>query len=517
MSIYRAGQLNTLGLTNPGSYIIENLPTSEVVGVATNIQGVVGVASWGPVGAGVPFGSLNSGVLKFGSPLIRSYDLVSYAVAGFQQGEAVNYVGVRVTDGTDTAATVVAALGGTFTAKYTGIRGNGIQVTIQPSIGGLFALVISIPGSTPERFDGLPATAGPFWAAVANAVNLGTSQRGPSNFVVFTVAGTVSLTPTAGAAFSLTGGTDGASGVTSSNLVGTSVRPRKGMYALAGTGCDAFALCDCVDTSTWPVQIAFGISQGMLAVTTTASGDTIANAVASRTSVGVDDRSLWIPMGDWPTVYDTVNGLSRLFSPQAVALGLLGNLSPEQSPINKPLVGVIGTQTSQTQFLTDVADESVAQTGGIDFIGRSGALNVNYFTFMTGRNASSNTQANEVNFTRLENYIARSLNGVATTQLVGLLQSQQLVDPTRTKAAAILSAFGAQLKDPASGSNGYGMIDDFSVLCDKTNNLNTNIQQGQLHATFTARFLSVVRYFIIDLTGGNNVNITISTTPTLAS
>ena len=667
MAIYRAGQLNTQGLTNPGSYIIEDLPGSQVVGVPTNRQGVVGVASWGQVGGVQSFSDVDSASGKFGVPQVRPHDLASYAF-GTQLGRAVSYVGVRVSDGTDTAAKVSIPNGGMFTGRYTGVRGNLIQVYFQSSIAtGAFAAVVSIPGRTPERFDNImqavsafnvqagsgynsvpsvqvapPVTAngratqggvaaqaraslvavgvptvqapgsgyavndtivlgagvilkvtaigpsgvvqtvsvvsagqissgpvpagvgaqisssgagtgaafavlfglGPvaftpgygyssappvaltggnpttpgtitaavsFWAALAYAINNGTTQRGASDYVVFT-PGVGTANPVLGTAYALSGGTDGDTGVGTAELVGKDVRPRTGMYALRGSGCDAFALADLTDTSTWPTQIAFGISEGMLAATTTASGDSIANAVATRLAAGVDDPAMWAAVGDWPTIYDSVNGVQRLVSPQLMQLGLLGNLSPEQSPINKPLTPVLATQTSVQGILTDGGDESVAQTGGVDFIGRSSALNVSYFTFMTGRNTSSDTQANGVEFTRMENFIARSLDGIATTQLVGLLQSRQLVDPTRIRAESILNSFGAQLKDPASGSNGYGMIEDFETICNKSNNSDADILRGILQATFKAVFLSVVRYFIVDLQGGNSVNVTISTT-----
>ena len=518
MAIYRAGQINKLGLTNPGVYVIEELPSGQIVGVPTNIQGIVGVASWGPVGGVQTFASLDSGAGKLGQPLARSHDIMSHAMAAFQMGAALYVRSVRVSDGTDVAAMLAITNAGSFVAKYTGVYGNNIQVTIQPTTQpSAFAVVVSIPGRTPERFDNIAAaTPAAFWKNVATVINNGNAQRGPSNYVVFSAATTPTVAPATGTTYTLAGGTDGDTGVVSSTMIGTDIRPRTGMYGLRGTACDSFELADLADPTTWAVQITFAISEGMLAVTTTPSGDTIANAVATRTSQGVDDPSLWIIEGDWPTFYDTVNGGPRLISPQAMAIGLLGNLSPEQSPINKPLTAVLATQTSQQGILTDDADESVAQTGGIDFIGRSSALNVSYFSFMTGRNASSNSQANGVEFTRLENFIARSLNGIATTQLVGLLQSRQLVDPTRTTAAALLNSFGAQLKDPSSGSNGYGLIEDFQTICDKSNNPDASILQGILQATFKAVFLSVVRYFIIDLQGGNSVNITVSPTPTVS-
>jgi hypothetical protein len=350
-----------------------------------------------------------------------------------------------------------------------------------------------------------------FWAALAYALNNGTPQRGRSSYVVFTV-GSSTAAPTLNTAIALTGGKDGAAGVTTAMMVGSDTLPRTGMYALRSTKCDSFALCDVTDPTTWATQLAFAISESMLAVTATASSDTISNAIATRISNGIDDPSIWIIEGDWPTVYDTQNGLSRLMSPPSVGLGLLGNLSPEQSPINKRLNAVIATQTSQNGVLTSDADEAQAQEGGIDFIGRSNALDQDFFSFMTGRNASSNTAARGIEYTRLTNFLIKALEGSAARSIVGKLQSVRADDPTRQKASAILNSFFAALKDPASGSDGYGMIDDFSVQCDLNNNPPNLQALGFLFAYCAVKYLNVVRYFIVKLAGGGNVNISVQNT-----
>ena len=77
--------------------------------------------------------------------------------------------------------------------------------------------------------------------------------------------------------------------------------------------------------------------------------------------------------GDWIYWSDQANALIRLVSPQGFVAGRLANLSPEQSSLNKPLYGVIGTQKSgqpglgtATTYAT--ADLSVLLGAGIDVI-----------------------------------------------------------------------------------------------------------------------------------------------------
>lgn len=665
MPAFRDGTVNILGIVNPGVYVDQILPTPFLTGVPTNIEGVVGVGQWGPVGSAQFFSTPDDCAAIFGVPQVRTYDLPSYVQTAVQQGTGMGFCGVRVTDGQDAAATAtVQSTGGTMTARYTGSRGNQIGVTFQSTpMSGAYAAIVSFPGRQPERFDNImqalqsvtvvpgtgytsvpavtvsdpqakvggikaqvnatlkviSATVGAggtgyvtsdtvtlangviltvtasagvvtaatvtnpgslasgnvptnpvpvvstsgsgtnatftlvwglgaptivssgagyssmtltlssaggtggtytpvtsFWAALAYAINNGTPQRGRSKYVVFT-AGSSTTAPTLNTSITLSGGKDGASGVTTAIMVGSDVLPRTGMYALRSTKCDAFALADVTDPTTWAAQLAFAISESMLAVTATASSDTIANAITTRTTNGIDDPSIWILEGDYPTVYDATNGLSRLVSPQAVALGLLGNLSPEQSPINKRLNAVIATQTSQTGVMTSDADEAQAQEGGIDFIGKSNALDQDFFSFMTGRNASSNTAARGIEYTRLTNFIIKSLEGSAARSIVGKLQSVRADDPTRAKASAILNSFFAAMKDPASGSDGYGMIDDFAVQCDLNNNPPNLQALGFLFAYCTVRYLNVVRYFVIKLAGGGNVSVSVQQTqPTIA-
>ncbi|MEX7259237.1 hypothetical protein AB2C63_32540, partial [Pseudomonas aeruginosa] len=75
---------------------------------------------------------------------------------------------------------------------------------------------------------------------------------------------------------------DGASGVGTTQLIGTDTSPRTGMYALRGLKADrsgapdTFALCDCTDTASWNAMLALGIQETMMAVVTMPSGSSVA-------------------------------------------------------------------------------------------------------------------------------------------------------------------------------------------------------------------------------------------------
>lgn len=113
----------TIGLANPAVpdvYVQIQTPSPNgFSGVPTDKILVVGTASWGPVNAPTPFGTPQQYALTFGPLKNRKYDMGTIAASAQQQG-AQNFLGVRVTDGTDVAATIVVLTNCiTFTSKYT--------------------------------------------------------------------------------------------------------------------------------------------------------------------------------------------------------------------------------------------------------------------------------------------------------------------------------------------------------------------------------------------------------------
>jgi hypothetical protein len=110
-------------------------------------------------------------------------------------------------------------------------------------------------------------------------------------------------------------------------------------------------------------------------------------------------------------------------------------------------------------------------------------------------------------------FLSRSIQSKAAGSIVGRLQSIRPNDKTRADAKALLDGFFAQLADPASGSNGNGMIDQWSVQCDLNNNTPAMQALGYLFAYCAVRYLNVVRYFVVKLAGGGNVQVTTQSTP----
>lgn len=512
MPVNQAGSVNLAALNVPDVYVNIVQPPIVINGLATNILGIVGVGSWGPVNSPVTLGDLRAAVLAFGAPGNRKYDLVTAIMAASLQG-ANNFRGVRVTDGTDTAASVIALTNCiTFTAKYTGTLGNSIQVTTAPgSQANTQKVTVALPNQVPEVFDNIGAglTANALWVAIANAINNGLSTaRGASQLIVATAgAGT---TAPAAATYNLASGTDGATTITGTVLLGQDTIPRKGMYALRNTGAGIAMLADCDDSTSWANQEAFGLSEGIYMIATGPAGDVIGDgtssgAIYAKKQAGIDSYAIKVMFGDWCYINDTVNGLVRLISPQAFIAGKLANLSPEQSSLNKPIYGIVGTQKSYANQVYSSAEIGQLSSAGIDLITNpipAGSM----FGARLGHNSSSNFAIHGDNYTRMTNFLAYTLES-AMGLFIGRLQSQQPNDKTRREAKSTIDNFLQTLVD-------LGMLDAFQTQCDLNNNSATRIAGGYLQIDVKARYLSVVEYLIVNLEGGQSVTINrVNTTP----
>ncbi|MBV9528246.1 hypothetical protein [Sphingomonas sp.] len=515
MPVVQQGQINTNSLFVPDVYV-QIVPPAQLLlnGVATNILGIVGVGSWGPVNSPVTVGNPTDAVLNFGSVKNRKYDLVTACLIAIING-ANNIRAVRVTDGTDAAASgVLGSTGITFTGKYTGTVGNSIVASLAPgTAANSWRATIALPGIVPEVFDNLAVglSGNAVWVAIAAAINGGSSGlRGPSNLVV-AAAGSSTSAPTS-SSVTLSGGTDGAATITGSVLIGQDSTPRKGMYALRNTGASIAMLADCDDSTTYSAQAAFALSEGVYMIAVGPAGDTVANAASTKATAGLDCYGVKLLLGDWILWLDTTNNVTRLISPQASEAGFLSALSPEQSSLNKQQQGIVGTQKSTSGSGVNIYSEADLQTlaqAGIDVIANpcpGGA----YFGSRIGCNTSSNAVINGDNYTRLTNYIAYSLNA-GMGKYIGRLQSASV----RAQALATLNAFLSNMWQ-------QGMIGDvnnpqnqpFSVQINAANNPPSRVALGYMQADVTVVYQSIITKLLINVMGGQSVQVTVaSSTP----
>ena len=520
MPIVQEGSINTTALVVPDLYV-QIVPPQNLVlnGVPTNVLGVVGTASWGPVNQPATVATMADYARTFGPVMARKYDMGTQVATAVQQG-AGNFRCVRVTDGTDVAATYAMFFtAGSYplelTARYTGTLGNSISVMLGAgSQLGTWRLTLAIPGLTPELFDNIAApSAAVFWTNLASAINTGCSAlRGPSQLVVATVGTATSTAPQALSNQTLLGGTDGATDVSSATLIGVDTIPRTGLYALRAQGCSLGLLADADDPTQFTVQAEFALSEGLYMIATGPSGDTIATAVAAKQAAGLDCYGVKLMFGDWVYWNDQTNASIRLVSPQGFAAGRLGNLSPEQSSLNKQLYGVIGTQKSGTPGSGQTNSYSSAELAqllgnGIDVIANPQPAG-SFWGVRGGHNSSSNAATNGDNYTRLTNYIASTLAagmGLFVGQVITATLFQQI-------RATQLSFLQNLLSQGILGSTDGSL--PFSVVCDTSNNPNSRTSLGYVQSDAQIQYQAINEKFIVNLEGGQTVQVTRQTLPT---
>jgi len=514
--ISQQGNVNTTSLIVPDLYV-QIVPPQNLVlnGVPTNVVGVVGTATWGPVDEPAIVGTMADYAQQFGSIVPRKCDMGTHVATAVQQG-ATNFRCVRVTDGTDAAASVVVpGSNASFTAIYTGSLGNNITLILgagtQPNT---WRLSVLLSGFEPEIYDGLVGNGAAFWTGLAAAVNSGLGpQRGPSLLIIASAGGTTASP----APFSLTlgassAGSDGAAQVGSNQLVGADTPSRSGMHALRGQGCGLALLADCDDSTTWTTQAGFGLDEGIYMILTTPAGDTITNAVATMAGAGLDSYAAKLMFGDWLWWSDQVNNTIRLVSPQGFAGGRLANLSPEQSSLNKQIYGVIGSQRTGTpgsgqSTAYSAADLSALLGAGLDLI-CTPQPGGSYWGVRGGNNTSSNAATDGDNYTRLTNYVAETLAagmGKYVGQVINIHLFQQI---RSTQLSFLNNMYGQGLLGSTDGSL------PFSVICDTSNNPSSRTSLGYVQSDTQIQYQAINERFIVNVEGGQTVQVARQTLPT---
>jgi uncharacterized protein len=508
MPIYQAGQLNVSALNAPGVYLQIQPPPPIINGIATNVLGLVGAGSWGPVNSAMLIGSGNDQANWLGSPQVRKYDL-STAVQVALSGGSNAIMCVRVTDGTDTAAaatvkdTAGTVTGLTLTALYTGTIGNTLTAAITTgTAASSYKLTLTRPGFTPEVFDNVTGTGAALWAAFVSAVNNGLSGvRGPSQLFAATV-GTSTALPSTSASFTAAGGTDGVSTIADTTLVGVdgTATTRKGMYALRGSGAQVATLIDHSDSTAWSSILSFALSEGIYFVVQGPSGSSYSTVSTSLNTAGADGYGIKVMVGDWTYWQDGTNNVQRLLGPSTFAAPNLAAMSPHLSSLNDPIFGIASTQRVSQKNAYSMAEIGQIATARLDVI-TNPSPGGNYYACQTGRNASSNAAICGDNYTRMTNYLALTLSS-AFGYVIGKPQTTDL----RNAAKAAIQSFLGNLWS-------LGMIGDvsnpqavpYTVVIDNTNNAAQAVANGYMTANVTVKYLSIVFYFVINLQGGQTV------------
>ncbi len=623
-NIIAAQNFTPSNLSSDGLYIEIINPPTYIKGVPTSVIGIVGTASWGPVNAPQLLGDPTSITGTFGgitkAALTDPFDLctdLTIAFAMSQSSATMQAWAVRVTDGSDTAATVTlkdastpSVEGAVVNAIYTGTAGNAIQVvfTTGSRPNTVTASLIPFAGGASESYPNISTANSGFWVNFASAINKGIQGvRGPSNLitvkslsttavvggtitagevlnliftspnitgspitatytvlstdtlasiatalaaavnastslsgvgvsavastddVVITWPATISLAvtestssgstvtlavtnpdlPTTGSV-TLSGGTDGRN-VSSTDLIGTNTTyPATGVYTLANQNPPVSVqwVCGLTDTTVATTLQAFRDSAGMwglFALPVGAALDTT-TALSTINTVGIADYN-WTWTLNWIYWYDPINGVVRLVSPNAFIGGITAALDPAQSPGNKFVYEVVGTERRSpysSPIPYSVPELGELASAGVMVIDKPIPAG-NAYGIESGRTTALNQAQTPVEYARMTNFLAQSLAG-SMGVFVDKLQSQAPNDPLRASVRHTLNTFLKGLKNA-------GLIGSFLVVCDMANSgspssgINTpaTIAQHFLYARATVQYLSSAWYFVIGLQGGTTV------------
>ncbi len=340
------------------------------------------------------------------------------------------------------------------------------------------------------------------WLNLVNAVNNGVSgARGPSQITIASI-GVSTTTPNVTATYTLAGGTDGVAGVTDLTMVGTDGLTRTGMYALRKSGVQVGNLVDCQTPSTWTSQLAFGLQEGIYFHSANPAGVNITNSAANLTSAGVDGYGMMCLVGDWAYWQDTVNGVQRMLSPATFTSALQAATSPEQSILNASIKGVVATQRSLQNLPYSDAEIALVGTSRMEVL-TLGAPAGPIFACRTGRNISSNSATNGDNYTRMTNYIAFTIAS-AFGYVPGKVQT---IDLRRNVKGAMDAFFSNLQRVNMIGNVNNPTAPAWSVQINAANNPMSQVALGYMQANIKVTYLSIVRYFLCNIEGGQTVTV----------
>ena len=505
-----------------GVYIQQSTSPVTPTGPAVGKLGVVGFAQWGLKNTPLAFSNAASGFALFGPNTAISNAIMRDAQAAMP--EANQLVGVRITDGTDTAATIVvqdASAGTVFTltAQQTGSLPNGVNasgVVTNPAqaqcsfssgtaTGGnpVILVAITFPNQPVERYFVTAGGTGGYVAATfkANllaALNTGTANSAPSPRWTAT-SGASTLVPLT-TAFSASGGTDGATTITSALFIGQDgTVGRTGMYALRGAiQGGQFIFAGFSDMSQSQTIIAFNRTEGTRFAISAPIGTSTTTMQGLKATYSASDPTLDTCI-DWGQMIDSWTGQTVYVAPAAGVNGVISSLDFYQDPSNKPYTGKVGifaTERSTTPL--SQSEAATRQASGIMYL--TNPINRGAVWGLPHGKASDGVS--NISDVRTANYIGLSLFTVLGP-FVGEVQSQAQNDPTRLAASGAVAAFMNTLLLPIPKISAY------SNVMDTSNNTPTTIAQGFLFDNLSVQTLAGVQFILVSEQVGTNVQITV--------
>jgi hypothetical protein len=431
------------------------------------------------------------------------------AAAGGTAGNALTLAKsctVATLSGATLTGGVAPTTGLTLTNKFTGTTGSGATWGVTQGSSSTpgaptYKLSLSVGGFAAEQYDNIGGTGNALWVNMAAAVTNGNSvYRGASYFFTATAGSSTQAALIGTGTFS--GGTDGATSVTSAVLIGVDTPgARTGIYTLRSSGAAVGVVCDLSDSTQEATLIAFGQSEGILMHGAGAPGETALQGATNKQTAGTNNTWYRRWLGDWCYWNDNFNGQQRLVSPATFEAALQSTLQPQQSTLNKPCVGIVSTQRSRTGIPYANDELGILATNSIDVIGNpcpGGA----FFGSLIGLTSSSDPTRNTDNWPILTNFLARS---VGSSVGIGSLIGQDITPEFFLEGTDMFNDW-AQILITSN------TIQAAQIVFSTANNPQIQTARGVVVAQVNITYLGIAREFLINMQTGATVVV-----PTLAA
>jgi hypothetical protein len=420
---------------------------------------------------------------------------------------------VETVSGATLSGGTAATTGMSLANKYTGTTGNGATWNITPGSSSTpstptWKLTLQVGGFQSEVYDNIGGTGAAFWANAVSAVNNGNSILRPKSQFFVATAGSSTVTPTVSNG-TFSGGTDGATTVTSSVLVGVDTAgARTGIYTWRNSGAAVGVVADLCDNTQEANLIALGQSEGILVHGAGAPGETAAQGATNKQAVGTNNVWYRRWLGDWAYWMDNYNGQLRLISPATFEAALQSTLQPQQSTLNDATYGIVSTQRSQTGIPYASDELGILMSNSIDVIGTP-CPGGSYFGSLIGRTSSSDATRNTDNWPVLTNFLARSVGGPTG---VGTLIGQDITTDFWTDGYDMLLDWAENLAE-------NNVIQAYQIVFGPTASQNPQSQTalGEVVAQVNIQYFGIASVFLVNMQTGATVVIPPTTTTTNAS
>lgn len=437
--------------------------------------------------------------------------------------------GITLSPLTATAFTggVAAGVVATITSKYTGSYPNysaaagtgGSMVPVLQSgtmlVSPVLRVTLNFPNGASEVFSNIVAYAsvGGAYSAATFKTNLlaaingnGTTLPGSVRWTVSSGASTVA--PFVGYQLNASGGTDGASNITTSTLMGVDGNTgRTGIYALRGQVSGAqLVVAQLTDLTVAQTLVAFAQSENCVAWVASPSGTATPTQVTNKSTNNASNANLFYAT-DWDYRYDTVSGALRLVSPIGKAAGAIAMLPAWQYPGNHPVNGGVLniTSTERTSTPISVAEAGLRESNGILYLTNNPLLFFQGgYGLAHGMASDGQTLISDVRMLKSIAYSLQVIYGKYVGSMLGIVKGNLVVigpNGVQSSPQDAVDQYFQTLLTPQP------QIAAYSNIMDASNNSPTTVAQGQLIGNVRVTTLSAARFVIAALQVGVTVQI----------